>query len=251
MQKELTPYEEAIQKSVRPLKEALLQCPLVKSVIIDDREGRFFKVEHNNGTVYTVYPRFIGYTVFNGYSLSQPIAPNTNTGSSVSLVGNDETFDTGYSLQEVMHAIMQGEKYIPYFFSDGMRQATQHQTWRQVRLSPFHRDDKQIKGDKPSDRDMVNSCIRQDKSYKNSYMQEVSEDFLNEMRDCVPPAFMGSVGPFYYIQVGEATDHKSVNGEYVEVYETYTKAIANNDMTKKYKKDQWYFIGCKPLITQA
>lgn len=243
-----TPYQQAVESAVEPLIKVLLIEPTVKSVIIDDSEGRFLMVEHENGTVYTVYPRFIGYTIFNGYSLSQPITPNTITGSSVSLVGNDEYYDTGFTLSQVMDTIRKGEKYMPYFFGERDRQATQHQTWKTVRLSPFHRDNIQIKGEKPTDREMVDSCIRQDKSYKNSYLQEVSEEFVEEMRDCVPPAFMGQKAPFYFIQVGEATDHKRVDNVWVEVYETYVIATEQNDITKVYKHNQWYFMGVKPLI---
>lgn len=248
MQKESTPYEKAVLEAIQPLKDALLNCAEVKSVIVDNRESRFFTVEHENGTVYTVYPRFIGYTVFNGYSLSQPITPNTTTGSSISLIGNDEHFDAGFTLSQVMDTIRKGKKYTPYFFSEKDRQATQHQTWHAVRLSPFHRDDIQLKGERPTDREMVDSCIRQDKSYKNSYMQEVSEEFVEEMRDCVPPAFMGKKAPFYFIQVGEATDHKNVDGEWVEVYETYVMATEQNEITEVYKQNQWYFMGVRPLL---
>jgi len=248
MQEEKTPYQKAVAKAVAPLKGALLNCPQVKSLIVDDNEGRFFNVEHINGTVYTVYPRFCGYETFNGYSLSQPIVPNTTTGSGISLVGNDEYYDEGFSLQQVMDTIRKGEKHVPYFFGEQAREATVHQTWHAVRLSPFHRDDIQLKGEKPTDRQMVDSCIRQDKSYKNSYLQEVTEAFVEEMRDCVPPAFMGKSGPFYFIQVGEATDHKNVNGEWLEVYETYVMATEKNDMTEAYTVGQWYFMGIKPLI---
>lgn len=248
MIKELTPAQIAINEAVSPLKKALLLCAEVKSVIIDERQEKFLNVEHINGTVYTVYPRFYGYTVFNGYSLSQPITPNIKTGSSVSLVGNDEYHDTGFTLSEVMDTIRKGEKYTPYFFSNEEREATRHQTWHAIRLSPFHRDDIQLKGEKPTDRERVDSCIRQDKSYNNSYLQKVSEQFVEEMRDCVPPAFMGKKGPFYFIQVGEATDHKNINGEWLEVYETYVIATEQNEMTEVYEPNQWYFMGVKPLI---
>ena len=248
MIKELSNHQKAINEAVAPLIPALLQSKLVKSVIIDKREGRFLTVEHENGTVFTVYPRFIGYTVFNGYSLSQPIVPNTHTGSSVSLVGNDENYDAGFSLIETIEVIENGLQYMPNFFSTEAREKTNHQTWHAVRLSWFHRDDTQLKGEEPSDRDMVNSCIAQDKSYKNSYLQEVSEEFVEEMRDCLPPAFMGVKDCFYYIQVGEATAHKEVNGEWVEVYETYVKATAQNEFTVKYAPDQWYFMGVYPLL---
>jgi hypothetical protein len=248
MQKELTTEQIAINEAVAPLKNALLLCNNVESVIIDERQEKFLTVEHNNGTVYTVYPRFISYKIFNGYSLSQPIEPNHTTGSSVSLVGNDEYYNEGFTLSKVMDTIRKGEKHVPYFFTKKMRETTKHQTWHTVRLSPFHRDDIQLKGEKPIDREMVNSCIKQDKSYRNSYMQKVSEEFVEEMRDCVPPAFMGKSGPFYFIQVGEATDHKAVNGEYVEVYETYVRATESNEMTEQYAVGQWYFMGIKPLI---
>ena len=245
---ELTNHQKAINEAVAPLTPALLQSKLVKSVIVDERQGRFFTVEHENGTVFTVYPRFIGYTVFNGYSLSQPITPNTHTGSAVSLVGNDEHFDSGLSLSDTIEVIENGLRHIPNFFSLEAKEKTKHQTWHTVRLSPFHRDDIQLKGEMPSSRDMVNSCIAQDKSYKNSYLQEVSEEFVEEMRDCLPPAFMGVINPFYFIQVGEATDHREVKGEWVEVYETYVKATEQNEFTVKYAPDQWYFMGVKPLV---
>jgi len=245
---EQTNHQKAIDASIAPLIVALLKNNLVKSVIVDKREGRFLTVEHQNGTVFTVYPRFIGYTVFNGYSLSQPITPNTHTGSSVSLVGNDENYDEGFSLDKTMQVIEKGDKYIPNFFSLEAREKTNHQTWSTVRLSPFHRDDIQLKGEMPHDREMVNSCIAQDKSYKNSYLQVVSDDFVDEMRDCLPPAFMGVKDFFYFIQVGEATDYKEVNGEWVEVYETYVKATEKNEFTEKYTPEQWYFMGIKPLI---
>lgn len=243
-----TPHQIAVEKAVAPLKEALLNCEEVKSLIVDNREGRFFTVEHQNGTVYTVYPRFYGFSTFNGYTLSQPIRPNQVTGSSVSLNSNDEYFDEGFTLTQTIDLIKDGKKYIPYFFGNRERSETVHQTWRAVRLSPFHRDDTQLKGEQPSDRDMVNSCIAQDRSYKNTYQQKVSEEFVEEMRDCVPPAYMGKNGPFYFIQVGEALDHKSVNGEFVEVYETYVQATEQNELTTAYEPEQWYFMGAKPLI---
>jgi hypothetical protein len=81
----------------------------------------------------------------------------------------------------------------------------------------------------------------------------VSETFVEEMRDCVPPVYMGHKYPFYYIQVGEITNHRKDHktGEYVPVYETYTRVCEegkNSPLASAYKSGQWYFIGLKPQI---
>lgn len=245
----MTNIQTATKAATYPLKNALFKSEVVTDVIVD-KSGRFFLVKHENGTVFSVYPRFFGGScVFSGYSLSQPIRPNSRTGSNVSIVGNDEYFDEGYTLAEVMSTIEAGVRFVPHWFSEKDCEETKHQEWRTVRLDAWHRDWFQFKGERPTDREMVNSCIKQDRSYKNSYHLPVSLEFVEEMRDCVPPAFMGKKGPFYYIQVGEATDHAAnKEGKVVEVYETYITATEQNELTEKYSEGQWYFMGVKPLL---
>ena len=75
----------------------------------------------------------------------------------------------------------------------------------------------------------------------------VSEEFFDEMLECLPPTFFGSTdvtGCYSIMQVGEATDH---NQQGRPIYETYQRmnqeavnqAIADHRMTV----GQWYFVG--------
>lgn len=98
------------------------------------------------------------------------------------------------------------------------------------------------------DRDRVNAAIE---FGAMSTLVAVSEEFVDEMRDCLPPTFMGHKYPFNYVQVGEASSHR-VNrktGQYEPVYETYCEVSEegkNSGFTAAYDYGQWYFIGLKP-----
>jgi hypothetical protein len=119
---------------------------------------------------------------------------------------------------------------------DSVKEATNHIEW--------------LKTLDETDRARVNSAIE---FGAMSTGVAVSEKFVEEMRDCLPPQFMGHVYPFNYIQVGEVSEHRKDHktGEYVPVYETYccvSEEGKNSPLATAYDFGQWYFIGLKPEL---
>lgn len=101
-----------------------------------------------------------------------------------------------------------------------------------------------------SDRSRVNAAIT---FGAMSTRVSVSDEFVEEMRDCLPPQFMGHLYPFNYIQVGEVSDYRKdkKTGEYVPVYETYccvSEEGKDSPLATAYDFGQWYFIGLKPEL---
>lgn len=90
------------------------------------------------------------------------------------------------------------------------------------------------------ERDRVNLAI------ENNWFIPVTEEFVEEMRDCVPPQTMKS-GLYSIIQVGEISRHDSKG---VALYETFM--LMNEEATRLGLSDtrmevgKWYFMGLKP-----
>lgn len=95
-----------------------------------------------------------------------------------------------------------------------------------------------------SDRDRVNVAI--EASPFNCCLP-VSEDFVDEMRDCVPPQTLKHSDYYITLQVGEITQFDAVG---TPLYETYQKmsryAVADNVADSRFVPNQWYFVGLKP-----
>lgn len=74
----------------------------------------------------------------------------------------------------------------------------------------------------------------------------VSEEFVEEMRDCVPPITMRYESCYNTIQVGEISQH---DREGRPLYETYMQmnqaAIDQNLNDYSMIVNQWYFVGLK------
>jgi len=101
-----------------------------------------------------------------------------------------------------------------------------------------------------TDRERVNQAIEFNAM---STKVTVSESFVEEMRDCLPPTFMGHRYPFNYLQVGEVSNHRldRRTGQYVPVYETYCEVSEegkNSEFASAYDFGQWYFIGLLPEV---
>ena len=95
-----------------------------------------------------------------------------------------------------------------------------------------------------NDRERVNVAI--EATHPHYCRLPVSEEFVEEMRDCVPPITMRYKSCYNTIQVGEISQH---NSEGRPLYETYMQmndaAIAQNLDDHSMTPNQWYFIGLK------
>ena len=110
-----------------------------------------------------------------------------------------------------------------------------------------------------SDRERVNAHIEACGTGIRAGHTPVTIEHVEEMRDALPPEFMGKRDCFHYVQVGEAYTHaidrrrnSPTHGQYVEYYETYTMVTDKdaNALTTAYTPNQWYFIGLKPSLNE-
>lgn len=96
-----------------------------------------------------------------------------------------------------------------------------------------------------SDRDRVNAAI---KNTPFVACVPVSESFVEEMRDCVPPQTMKS-GLYSIIQVGEISRHNQAGQALYETYMMMNEEAVRLDMgDSRMEVGQWYFMGLKPAI---
>ena len=92
------------------------------------------------------------------------------------------------------------------------------------------------------ERDRVNVAIE-----NNSFIP-VTEEFVYEMRDCVPPQTMKG-GLYSIIQVGEISRHDNKG---VALYETFIlmneEAVRLDIEDSRMEINKWYFTGLKPAV---
>jgi hypothetical protein len=92
------------------------------------------------------------------------------------------------------------------------------------------------------ERDRVNLAI------DNNGFIAVTAEFVEEMRDCVPPQTMKG-GLYSIIQVGEISKHDNKG---VALYETFImmneEALRLDVADARMEVGQWYFTGLKPAV---
>ena len=85
--------------------------------------NRFMTIENRNGAVITLWK------AHNGYQLTQPITPNTKTGSSVGITGDYWDYVTH---EEMLNILETHQTHFPNFYSSSDREATHFQTIEQA-----------------------------------------------------------------------------------------------------------------------
>lgn len=78
----------------------------------------------------------------------------------------------------------------------------------------------------------------------------VTEIYVEEMRDCVPPAYMSYKDPYNIIQCGEPYNHNSDGEPQYMTYIRMTEGIPENMRDSRMEINQWYFVGVKKQVTQ-
>ena len=190
-------------------------------------DNKFVEIENINGAVYAMWTKEERRYGVDMFEVTQPIVPNTKTGSSLSTLGGQ---DEAVTLEEVLHLIETGTSSFPSFFSYDDKKNTKHQTIEQS-VNGYGN----ILGyEKISDRKRINMnrslmpCI------------PVSEEFADEMLGCVPPQTMTFKDTYSFFQVGEISRH---NSEGKPLYESFMFINDESILDKRMKLKQWYFIG--------
>ena len=94
-----------------------------------------------------------------------------------------------------------------------------------------------------SDRERVNKS--REAGDKNPAVA-VSDEFVEEMRDCVPPTTLQTGGLYSIIQVGEISEHDKDGHPLYETFQRMNEeAVRMNIIDSRMQVNQWYYVGLK------
>ncbi len=222
---------------MKNLEKILAMPEVIQAYITPD--NHFLKVENTLGTVITIWEQH------GGYQCTMPITPNQETGSAVGITGDYWDY---VNFEELQNIIRTQRQITPRtIYSENDISTIHFQTIEQAvdthgNILQFYK----VKN--ASDRERVENAhnVAQDENI----CVPVSIDFVEEMRDCVPPVTMRYGGLYHIVQCGEPANHNEKGQPLYETYMSMTqKAVDGDCADARMNVDEWYCVGNK-IMTQ-
>lgn len=215
------------------------KTPAGKHMPLDNKEGsKFLELENQHGIVFTIW-----HKKHIGYQVNMPIKPNHLSGSAVGVTG--DSYD-GASFEQLMSILEKDSRNTPAaIYSERERESIHF-----LELDDSVNTHGNILGyeeimDIKHDRDRMEEA-------KEMFVHPcipVSIEYLEEMRDCVPPQFMGTTdeaGYYHMIQVGEPASHNKHGQPTYETFQMMSQRAVDSDLEdSRMVAGVWYFVGLK------